>query len=405
MTLTWGRHGAETDLTTENGLGAAFAKKNPGVTVKPLILPFADYQTKIPVLVAGGTAPDVFGAFPTLLSQVYDAKGVVPVNDYVKADATINYADFVFPGDGQFDGKIVGLPQKSCTHQLRFNKKLFTDAGLPTPADLFLKDKEKSWNWASFLDMAPKLTKGTDQFFFIGGEDNTFYLPLIRSNGGDIIDAAQTKCTITDPPAIEALQWMADLVLKYKVEPPPQMKADQLGINFQTGKLATAMGTTCDSVRDLRQGSELPFAWDFIVIPAGKAGFRAWGDTDQMVTAASAKNPDMAYKWMVYRSSKDAWEEMYAQSIFLAFSDGPTRLSIFDSKSFTEPLKALNIDLIKAGYTATIPTPFTPRTPLMGKILNDVVTVEIDNMLRGTKSVDQTASDIASKVNAMLKAA
>jgi hypothetical protein len=51
---------------------------------------------------------------------------------------------------------------------------------------------------------------------------------------------------------------MTDLVRTHKVQPPPEMRANELGINFQTGKLGMAMATTCGSVRDLMKGRELP---------------------------------------------------------------------------------------------------------------------------------------------------
>jgi ABC-type glycerol-3-phosphate transport system substrate-binding protein len=398
--LTWARHGTEGDLTTENALGAAFAKANPGVTVKPQVLPFSDYSTKIPVMVAGGTAPDVFGAFPTLLIQVYGSKGVRSIDDAVKSAKDLNYDDFVYPGDGQFDGKIIGLPQKSCTHQLRYNKDLFKSAGLPTPTELYWKDKEKSWNWTNFVTMGKKLTQG-NQYFFDGG-GATFFLPLIRAAGGDIFSKDLKKSTLTAPEAKEALQFMSDLVLTDKIQPGPQMQAAKLGIDFPGGKLATAMGTTCDSVRDLRKGSELTFGWDFVVLPAGKAGFRCWGDTDQMVTSTTSKFPDVDFKWMQYRSSKEAWEQLYSQGIQLAFSDGPTRLSIFESKAFTEPLAAVDVKMIGEGYKYTIPNPFAPRAPQIDKILNTVMSMEIENMLRGTKTVDQAATDMSQQIDQIL---
>jgi ABC-type glycerol-3-phosphate transport system substrate-binding protein len=319
----------------------------------------------------------------------------------IKSASNLNYDDFVFPGDAQFDGKIIGLPQKSCTHQVRYNKDLFKAAGLPTPGELYWKDKEKSWNWAEFATMGKKLTKGTEQFFF-DGSGPVLYVPLIRANGGDLFDKDVTKCALTTSEAKGALQFMADLVLTDKVQPAPQMQASKLGINFPTSKLATAMGTTCDSVRDLRKGKELPFAWDFAVLPAGKAGFRTWGDTDQMALSATTKNQEAAFNWMVYRSSKEAWEEMYAKGIILAFSDGPTRFSIFESKAYTEPLAVLDVKMIREGYKATIPTPFAPRSPQTNKILDTVITTEIDNMLRGTKTVDQAATSMCQQIDQIL---
>ena len=106
---------------------------------------------------------------------------------------------------------------------------------------------------------------------------------------------------------------------------------------------------TCDQVKDLREGYELPFEWDYAVNPAGPAGFRCWGDTDQIIISPTSDSPDDAFNWMLYRSSKEAWEEAYDGGIILAFSDGPTRKSIFSSKAYMEPLGVIDTDMIQEG--------------------------------------------------------
>jgi hypothetical protein len=40
---------------------------------------------------AGGTAPDTYGAHPALMSTSYDAKRIRSIDEFVKADATIDY--------------------------------------------------------------------------------------------------------------------------------------------------------------------------------------------------------------------------------------------------------------------------------------------------------------------------
>jgi multiple sugar transport system substrate-binding protein len=403
----WARHGADTDLQTENALAQYFAEKHPGVTVKPLVLPWEDYNTKIPVMVAGGTAPDTFGCHPALLTETYNANGLIPINDFIDAATNFDYEDVLYHGDADYNGKIVGLPQKSCTHQLRYNKNLFEEAALPTPGELYWKEKEKGWNWNTFAEMGATLTKDldadgqTDQFFY-GGQGGTNILSLIRAAGGEVFNADLTECTLDTAQAAEGLQFMADLVLQHKIQPPPELKADELGINFPTGKIAVAGATTCDSVRDLREGFELPFAWDFVVVPAGPAGFRTWGDTDQIIIASGSKNQQAAFDWMVYRSSKEAWEEAYEKGVKLAFSDGPTRWSIFESKAFTEPLGALDIAMIKEGYNYTIPNPYVPRSPQPYRILFTIMPTEVDNILRGTKTVAEAAADMCTQIEEVL---
>ena len=409
--IAWARHGAETDLTTENALAEMFNEQTPGVVVKPLVLPWDDYNAKIPVMVAGGTAPDTFGAHPALLKATYDAEGLIPIDSYIEANAdAVDYDDVLYPGDANFDGQVVGLPQKSCTHQVRFNKQLFAEVGLTTPGEIFWEQGAEGWNVNTFVEMGKELTKdldgdGVPDQYFYGGQSGTSILSIIRSFGGDVVSEDFTKCVLTESAAVDAIQWMADLVLVHQIQPPPEMQASQLGINFETGKIAVAGANTCDQTRDLREGYELPFEWDYVVLPDGGAGFRCWGDTDQIVITPTSTSPDDAFAWMLYRGSKEAWEQAYEGGIILAYSDGPTRRSIFETKAYQEPLGKVDIKMIETGYGYTIPNPYVPRTPDPYRILFTIVPTEVDNVLRGVKTAEQAAADMCVLIEEVLASA
>ena len=203
VTIGWARHGGETDLGTEGALAEMFNAKHPGVVVEPLVLPWNDYNAKIPIMVAGGTAPDTFGAHPALLKETYDAQGLIPIDPYIDANAeAVDYDDILYPGDASFDGQIVGLPQKSCTHQVRFNKDLFAEAGMTTPGELYWAEGEDGWNVNSFVEMGKELTKDLDgdgipdQYFF-SGISGTYILSVIRAFGGDVVNEDLSACTLT----------------------------------------------------------------------------------------------------------------------------------------------------------------------------------------------------------------
>jgi ABC-type glycerol-3-phosphate transport system substrate-binding protein len=123
------------------------------------------------------------------------------------------------------------------------------------------------------------------------------------------------------------------------------------------------------------------------------------------VIAASSKNPDQAFDWMVYRSSKDAWEDTYAGDIILAYSDGPTRQSIFSSPAFIEPLSGVDVKMIEEGYKFTIPNPYTPRSPQANRVVNTILPTEVDNMLRGAKTPEQAAADMCAQLDEILRSA
>ena len=402
--IGWARHGNETSQATEDVLSGLFQDANPGIVIDAIAIPWSDYNTKIPIDIAGGTAPDTFACHPALMINTYNANGSVNLSDRIAAaEPGINYPDILYPGDAEFEGHIYGLPQKSCTHQLRYNKELFAEAGLQHPGELYWAGGADSWNFNSFIEIGKQLTKDldgdgeSDQYAY-AGSGGTNVLALIRAAGGEVFDDLVSKCIINESGGVAGIEYMASLVLEHGIQPPPEMMINELGITFETGRMAMAGGTTCDSVQSLHPDKRLPFEWDFAILPAGPAGFRCWGDTDQIVVSTASPNPDAAFDWAVFRSSLEAWEQAYDGGMKLAFTDGPTRWSIFDSPVFTEPIGELDIEMIKEGYRNTIPDPFVPRSKDPYRVLFTIVTTEVDNALRGTKSAQQAADDICALI-------
>ena len=404
IVIGWARHGDETAMGTEEGLSALFRDKHPNVEVNPIVLPWSDYNTKIPIDIAGGTAPDTFGCHPALLIQTYNAEGLVLLDERIAAaEPGIDYDDVLYHGDASFDGHVVGLPQKSCTHQLRYNKDIFAAAGLDHPGARYWSGGADAWNFNAFVEIGRQLTQDldgdgeTDQYFH-AGTGGTNLLALIRAAGGEVFDDMIATCTLDSQAAVEGIAWIAGLVTEHAIQPPPEMQINELGITFDTGRMVMAGGTTCDSVRNLQEERRLPFAWDFVLLPAGPSGFRCWGDTDQIVIASTSANADAAFDWTAYRSSRDVWEEAYDAGTTLAFSDGPTRWSIFESRAFTEPLGELDIEMIKEGYRQTIPNPFVPRSREPYRVLFTIIPTEVNNVMRGTKSAQEAADAICALI-------
>ncbi len=405
--IFFSRHGSESDLPVMQGLFDLFAAKRPDIIVKPFVLPWNDFNTKLPILIAAGDAPDIIGSHAGFFTEGYYAGGYLPIDDYIATDPDFDFDDIVFPGDTTIDGQVVGLPYTSCGHLFRYNKALFSEAGLPTPSELYWEQKEEGWNVNSFVEMGRQLTEDMDgdgepdQYFF-GGFGGTLNLAIIRAFGGDIFDQAITKCTVTEQPVQEAIQYVADLVLEHGVQPPPEMQAGGLGITFNTGKIAVGGTTTCDGVKDLLPDRMLEFEWDFIVVPAGPAGFNCWGDTGQMNISSTSPHPDECYAWMRYRSSREIWEEAYDAGTTMAFINSPTRYSIFETKSFQEPMAGIDTEMIKDSFIYAVPQPYVPRSPQPFRVLFSVLSTEIDNAVRGAKTVEEATADACKLIEEIL---
>ena len=221
----------------------SFEAAYPNVKIQLEDVP-QNYGDKLLAEFASGTAPDVFqvgdgdvarfaaqGVFEPLDPYIAGTKGSDPLDTSVFITAV---ADI-----GKVGGTTYLLTKDSSPLVLYYNKKMFDAAGVSYPTD--------KWTWDDLLSAAQKLTKpGTQWGIQVPDSwgDPTWVrgiLPFIYQNGGNIISDDGKKVTgyLDSDATIQALQWYADLITKYKVAPS---KADVAALNgadmFQTGKVA-----------------------------------------------------------------------------------------------------------------------------------------------------------------------
>ncbi|MGH2369559.1 MAG: extracellular solute-binding protein, partial [Chloroflexota bacterium] len=119
-----------------------------------------------------------------------------------------------------YEGEVLGYPWMLTTGQVFFNRALFDAAGRPTPDTLY---RDGKWTWAALLEAAQALTRyGPDGRFEIVGlsyQQSGLWRLVIQSNGSDLFDDFQKpkKSRLDEPAAIQALEWMQDVILKHRV--------------------------------------------------------------------------------------------------------------------------------------------------------------------------------------------
>ncbi|WJH34693.1 sugar ABC transporter substrate-binding protein [Paenibacillus sp. CC-CFT747] len=188
-----------------------FIAKFPNIKTEIVEAPWGDFTTKITTEIAGGTAPDVWFQENAVILG-YGSRGVAEdLTPYIKKD--IKDADYI---SGLYaakasNGKVYGIPHGINPVALAYNKKMFTDAGVPLPTD--------NWTYQDMIDTAKKLTKDTngdgkpDQYGFAASAAITQgWYPWARSQGGQVLDEAKTKAMFTDPKTIAGIKAWADLV-------------------------------------------------------------------------------------------------------------------------------------------------------------------------------------------------
>lgn len=319
--MMWGGAVEEKEV---RGYLAAFNKKYPDIKVE-IIRP-ADYWPKLMTMMAAGTPPDVFYmGFPEFVG--YHAKGtLLKVEPFVNADQTFNEPDFVPALMDAFrdrkTGDLYGIPKDWSTYVVYYNKQMFVKAGLPVPNELFGYGK---WSWKDFLETAQKLTK--DGVYGIALDSGRW--KIFPPQAGALWIRGPKEVVVNTPKFAEAIQFNADLWLKYKVAPNMEEQADESPADrFAHKKAAMYIVGRWMTMRY----KDLPFEWDIAPLPYYRKMY-TWVDLVAYCIAKDSKNPDTAWKLVRFLTGVEGQKLMAAAGHAI-----PSRRSVAYSPSFLDVL-------------------------------------------------------------------
>jgi len=281
-----------------------FERENPEIHVRYIQVP-QNYMQKLQIMMAGGTPPDVFyipdGDFPAFV--VKDT--MVPLTPFIEKSDVINPEEFwpsalsryEYDGENLGKGDIYALPKDIGPFVMYYNKDIFRKAGVPFPSP----DVPMTWDEA--VAMWQKLTIPSKE---VPGLIDTFGVAsfppeaAVWSNGGEYLSPDRRTFTMPDDPrAIEGIQWVADLALKYNCAPSPRQSASfDPGPMFDTGKLACIF-TGRWAVPHFR---ELSFDWDVAPIPVSPRTRKlaGWSGSVGLAMARDTPNKEAAWKFIEF---------------------------------------------------------------------------------------------------------
>ena len=304
---------------------AAFNKVYPDIQVT-IIRP-ADYWPKLMSMLAAGTPPDVFYmGFPEFV-KYHEMGALLDLQSYVNEDSTFNARDF-FPGTlnafrDRKTGDLYGIPKDWSTYVLYYNKKMFKDAGLPTPNEMFGYGE---WSWQDFLNVAQKLTKdGVYGFAYNTPGRWKLFPPQAGANWV----VSPEKVEVDTPAFAEGIQFLADLSLKYHVAPTatelaemgaPDWFANQKAAMYICGRWMTMKFKT------------LSFDWDIAPVPYDRQMY-TWVDLVAYCVAKDSKHPEAAWKLANFLTHPEV-QKLVAQNGHAI----PIRRSVAYSPAFTQAL-------------------------------------------------------------------
>jgi multiple sugar transport system substrate-binding protein len=358
VTLTYVNYSTGVDKAMWDSLIADFSKLHPNITVKYQPVPgesWGDYFDKLATMIAGGNPPDVSRVAIEGARLVVARNLATPLDDFMKRDSEIDeYLKDVSPRlleVFRVDGKTYELPFDWNNMVMYYNTKMLQEAKLEPP--------RKEWTKDEFVAMAQKLTKrsgsGEPDVFGFGFAIQYFSatIPWMFANGTNILSDDWSKSNLKDPKVLEVLQFMQDLVWKYKVSPkPPAFHGDIYSL-MAAGKIAMAGGGRWPVLQMTKAGFS---DFDVQYFPRWREQVTEYG-VGGFVIMKSTKYPQEAWQFSKFLTTKRALETLtrVGQAI-------PSRRSIAASSAMFElPPKNAKIfyESIEGVNAKPVPSPAT----------------------------------------------
>jgi multiple sugar transport system substrate-binding protein len=266
------------------------------------------YYDKLLSMMAGDTAPDLFLFAPSYFAEWVHTNRLRNLTPLIKRDR-YDLSDFPEKSIQQYtwQGNQHGFPQDFPTRALFYNVELWKRAGLKLPPSSYTFNQSE-WNWQTFLEAMRKLTSGDVEQGGVAGWNTTFgwrqYSGWVYTGGGEFFNKDMTECTVTDAKATDALQWVADLMHRYKVSPTRKVTSAQNYDNlFTNGKVA--MNESLPGALN-RYRAVQGFEFDVTPIPLNGGKQTATGGGSGYGMFAGTKNVDAAWEFFKFIEGPEA---------------------------------------------------------------------------------------------------
>ncbi len=187
-----------------------------------------------------------------------------------------------------------------------YNVQLLKKNGVNLPP---AKWEKSGWTFDDFLDTARRLTQqGSPGVYGAAVYDDTGNEQTFSVNNGSptgIFSKDGRKFTLADPPGHEAMQWIADLTHKHRVQPTRQVTSDLKGTDdmFLNQQLAMRFSSTGFINRIRRDAPTLEF--DVTPVPM-KAKRLGEGSIQTYALAVGAKSPDNGWRLLHFFTEQES---------------------------------------------------------------------------------------------------
>ena len=334
----------------------AFTEKFPNIAVEiewhaaKYFIPEETLESRV----AAGTVPDVFELGEFYVPRAAQDGWALDLLPRLKQDQ--DDADDFYPAvlaAGRYAGTQVALPEAWSPHLMYVNRRLFEQAQLPLP--------DHTWTYDRWLEAAARLTQVDADPPVWGALYSTWFTPLFHTLwawGGGLLSADGQRCALDSPPAVAALQWIADLWLKHRVSPSPadlrRLRGNWYGL-FPTGRfglmphfhLTPNIAWLVERDSSARKTPGLDWSvrenaaldWAVTTVPIGPAGRETSSRPETYSIAASTAIPDAAWEWLKFLTSAAGFAAAGSPTGWVASIPEARRIDLLDVRGVTMPAR------------------------------------------------------------------
>jgi multiple sugar transport system substrate-binding protein len=387
--FTW-TEAAEEQANQE--LLAAFEQANPGITVELQNAPGSqEAMAKLQAMIAAEEAPDLVSLHGAYFVPLASKGALLPLDDYLAQSQELKADDFNarLLNLCRRDGKLYSLPRYTSVYALFYNQDLLDAAGVKYP------DQQNPWDWKAYLDTAKQLTRDTDgdgaadQWgCYIDFWEARVY-PWLWQNGADIFSEDRSRCTLDTPEAIEAVEFVAELLQTHKVTPETLSTERDQGLEvFSSGKVAMYMTGPWDIQTLNEAGRDEGLRWGVAPLPMGKRRATMLG-TENYAICTQSKHPDEAWKLFEFLMTSRSQETMAEK-----LEKMPSRLSVINGP-YVSGEQAVGRRVFAEALSYAVEPPNVPDWSQIRPLYQD----ELDNIWIGKKTAAQGCKDAARRIN------
>lgn len=351
-------------------------------------------------MLTSGTPPELVSMSASEGVVFADGGHFAPLDDRIKRDR-YDLSDYIPESLDQYrwKGKLYALLRDFSHQSFYVNLSAFERAGLAPPAGDF--STATGWDWNQFLDDALRFTvrdgsgRVTQYGFVLNTGLRGGYWQWIATNGAELFDRDYTRCTLDDPRAIDALQFMQDLVYRHGVAPDPETQRQTPALAgsqqaFFEGLTAMAIFPIA-RIGEARQLAKVP--WDLAVTPKGQGRRVTTGGGVGWFLVQSAPALEEGWAVLQFLSSPEA-HQLVASVRF------PGRKSVLDWLLAQEPgLPPKNRAVARTGQLVVR---LDPIFPLWNDIEREIFAPQLQALWQNRAAAREVVREIVTQTNRYL---